>query len=105
MNKAKVNQNRFYSSGPYHSVHKNTPKCNTKYKWKKILKIIIKIVIIFSIGFIFRWLINDMYHVNVFVDYTNWISITYYFNMSGLSVIINELINNLGGSKIPLTGI
>ena len=103
MNKAKVNQKRFYSSGPYSSGPENT--LNTKSKWTKIIRIILKIVNIFSIGFIFRLIIIETWHVNVFVDYTHLISITYYFNMCGLSVFINEWLNNLDGPKIPMTGV
>ena len=107
MGKLKANQKNFYSSstGPHSSGPQNTPKSNNKSKWiEKVIKIVIKIVIIFGIGFIIRWFINDIFDVNVFVDYTNWISITYYSFMSGLSVFINELLNLIDGPKIPFGG-
>lgn len=93
MNKLKQsNQKKFYSSstGPHSSGPQNTPKSNNKSKW---IDKVLKIFIIFSIGFIIRWFINNIFDVNVFIEYTNVISITYYFFMGGLSVFIQDFIN------------
>lgn len=50
----------------------------------------IKIFIIFCIGFIFRFVVNFYFGINVFVDFTNIISIVFYGIMSSLGVFINE---------------
>lgn len=50
----------------------------------------IKIFIIFCIGFIFRFVVNFYFGINVFVDFTNIISIAFYGIMSSLGVFINE---------------
>ena len=64
---------------------------------KEILKIfnkksIIKIFIIFIVGFIIRIIVNYVYNINVFIDYTNIISIIYYYFMAFFVVTINEVI-------------
>ena len=64
---------------------------------KEILKIfnkkyIIKIFIIFIVGFIIRIIVNYVYNINVFIDYTNIISIIYYYFMALFVVTINEVI-------------
>jgi len=64
---------------------------------KEILKIfnkkyIIKIFIIFIVGFIIRIIVNYVYNINVFIDYTNMISIIYYYFMALFVVTINEVI-------------
>jgi len=44
----------------------------------------------FSIGLILRWFINDIFNVNVFIDYTHLLSICYYIAMACIIIIINE---------------
>jgi hypothetical protein len=51
----------------------------------------IKILVIFFIGFVFRIIINQYMGINVFLDYTNYISILYYFNMSFILVNLDQL--------------
>jgi hypothetical protein len=63
---------------------------------KNLLKIfnkksIIKIFIIFIVGFIIRITVNYAYNINVFIDYTNMISIFYYYFMALFAVVINEI--------------
>jgi hypothetical protein len=63
---------------------------------KKFLKIfnkksIIKIFIIFIVGFVIRITVNYAYNINVFIDYTNIISIIYYYFMASFVVVINEI--------------
>lgn len=63
---------------------------------KKLLKIfnkksIIKIFIIFIVGFVIRITVNYAYNINVFIDYTNMISIFYYYFMALFAVVINEI--------------
>lgn len=60
---------------------------------KKIFnkKSIIKIFIIFIVGFIIRIIVNYFYNINVFIDYTNIISIIYYYFMALFVVVINEI--------------
>jgi hypothetical protein len=65
---------------------------------KKFLKIfnkksIIKIFIIFIVGFVIRITVNYAYNINVFIDYTNIISIIYYYFMAFFVVTINEVIS------------
>ena len=47
-------------------------------KWIKVRKFFIKVSIIAVIGYISRWYINDIFNVNVFVNYNHPLSITYY---------------------------
>jgi len=56
----------------------------------KIRKGIGKVFSSFSIGLILRWFINDIFNVNVFIDYTHLLSICYYIGMACIIVIINE---------------
>jgi hypothetical protein len=63
---------------------------------KKFLKIfnkksIINIFIIFIVGFVIRITVNYAYNINVFIDYTNIISIIYYYFMALFVVVINEI--------------
>jgi len=72
---------------------------------KEILKIfnkksIIKIFIIFIVGFIIRIIVNYVYNINVFIDYTNIISIIYYYFMALFVVTINEVISQF---QFPLS--
>jgi len=52
---------------------------------------LLKIVFLFLFGFSTRYLINEIFSINVFVDYTHWISIIYYFFLAFFTFIINEL--------------
>ena len=52
---------------------------------------IIKILVIFSVGFISRIVIYHYLDINVFLDYTNNISILYYFGLSTFSVYFDQL--------------
>lgn len=72
---------------------------------EKLMKIAIKVAIIFVIGYIIRWYINDIFDVNVFVQYNHWLSITYYLSMAGFTVFIHELFNHLDGSKMYMDGV
>jgi len=54
-------------------------------------KSIIKIFIIFIVGFVIRITVNYVYNINVFIDYTNIISIIYYYFMALFAVVINEI--------------
>src|SRR5271169_5109445 len=52
---------------------------------------LIKVLFIFFTAFVFRIIINHYFDVNVFTDYTSYISILYYFSISSLSVYFNQL--------------
>ena|ERR1700760_2904350 len=52
---------------------------------------IIKILIIFSVGFISRIFIYHYLDINVFSEYINSISILYYLGLSSLSVYFDQL--------------
>jgi hypothetical protein len=63
---------------------------------KKIINVfnltnIIKILVIFSVGFISRIIICHCLDINVFSEYTNNISILYYFGLSTFSVYFDQL--------------
>ena len=50
----------------------------------------LRIILIFFIGFISRFIINDLFGVDVFRDYLSIVSITYYFHLSGIAFYINQ---------------
>jgi hypothetical protein len=50
----------------------------------------IKILVIFSVGFISRMIIYHYLDINVFSDYINSISILYYFGLSTFSVYFDQ---------------
>ncbi len=52
---------------------------------------LIKIFVMFFIGFVSRIIINHYLDINVFLDYTNYISILYYFNLSFILVYFDQL--------------
>jgi hypothetical protein len=63
---------------------------------KKIINVfnftnIIKILVIFSVGFISRIIIYHCLDINVFLEYTNNISILYYLGLSTFSVYFDQL--------------
>ena len=55
----------------------------------------VKIVIVFTIGFSSRFLINFFLGVNVFVEYMHSVSIFYYLNFSCVVIYINSIDFNL----------
>jgi hypothetical protein len=61
---------------------------------------IIKILIIFSVGFISRIIIYHYLDINVFSEYTNNISILYYFGLSTFSVYFDQLFSYQYSSPI-----
>ena len=58
-------------------------------------KIIIKIIIILSIGFFSRVFISNYFNVNVVIQYLHPISLIFYFFMATFIVYFNELFNLL----------
>lgn len=69
----------------------------------------IKIICIFLVGLTIRYLINSYLDINVFTDYLDYISLTYFLFMSSFSVLINDLtLENLsdlfGNNKYMVTG-
>lgn len=60
-----------------------------------------KVVIIFSVGLVSRFLVDSYFNINVFIDYLNSISILYYFSMSIFRVFINELASYYDLNIIP----
>jgi len=51
-----------------------------------------KIIIIFIVGFVSRSMINNIYSINVFTDYTNSVSVIYYIFMAFMTVLIHETV-------------
>jgi len=49
------------------------------------------IIILFIVGFIFRFFINEYLDINVFHEYTHYISLFFYTSMASLIAFINEL--------------
>ena len=60
-----------------------------------------KAIIIFTIGFISRILVNNIYGINVYLDYLNTISFIYYITFSLLIVFTHELITYFDINIIP----
>ncbi len=54
------------------------------------MKIFFKILVLFFVGFFFRIIIYHYFDVNVFLDYTNHISILYYISLSSLSIYLDQ---------------
>jgi hypothetical protein len=52
---------------------------------------LLKVFVIFFIGFAYRILIHHCLGVNVFLDYTNNISILYYFSLFSLTIYLDQL--------------
>lgn len=52
---------------------------------------ITKILVIFTVGLVFRILIYHYLGINVFSEYTSSISILYYFSLSSISVCFDQL--------------
>lgn len=53
---------------------------------------ITKLFIIFTVGFVSRVLINYIYEINVFIEYTNVISYIYYLIMALFTIIVHDFI-------------
>ena len=60
-----------------------------------------KIILICSVSFISRYLINKHLGINVFTEYSNWISIVFYLGFSIFIVFINELFYFYRIKKMP----
>nr|YP_010526680.1 hypothetical protein OOD12_mgp19 [Pleurocordyceps sinensis]UXR11748.1 hypothetical protein [Pleurocordyceps sinensis] len=60
-----------------------------------------KVIIIFIVGIISRYSINNYFDINVFIDYSNYISILYYSFFSAFIVFINELFSLYNINIIP----
>jgi hypothetical protein len=58
------------------------------------VKICLKILTIFSIGFYSRWFINYACNINVFQDYTHYISFIFYGFFAVFVVFINEVFDD-----------
>jgi len=52
---------------------------------------LLKVFLLFFIGFAYRIIIHHCLGINVFLDYTNNISILYYFSLSTISVYFDQL--------------
>ena len=60
-----------------------------------------KVLVIFVVGLVSRVLVNNFWDVNVFVDYLNTISLTYYGMMSIFIVLVNELFSYFDLKLLP----
>lgn len=66
---------------------------------------ILKVFTSFSIGLILRWFINDIFNVNVFIDYTHLLSVCYYIGMACIIIIINEWFSYINMPNINISNI
>jgi hypothetical protein len=66
---------------------------------------LIKISVIFFIGFVSRIIINEYFGINVFLDYANYISILYYFNLSFISVYFDQLFSFYLGIPVNIDSV
>lgn len=82
---------------------KNKIKKNFKERIKYVFNRLnfSKVLVIFVVGFVTRVLINYVYDINVFVDYLNTISLTYYGMMSIFIVLVNELFTYFEFKLLP----
>ena len=60
-----------------------------------------KLVIIFTLGLIYRGLVNSYFDVNVFTDFTNFISLLYYFAFSTSIALVHEIVDFFHLSIFP----
>lgn len=60
-----------------------------------------KVLVIFTIGITSRYLVNDYFDINVFVDYLNQISVVYYSMLATFIVFIHELFAFYNLNLIP----
>ncbi len=63
------------------------------------LKNILRVVIISSIGLLFKLFIYEIFHIDVFKDWTSLISIAYYLLIGFINLIITVLFNDFLFSK------
>ena len=61
-----------------------------------------KVFIIFIFGFVSRVLVNHIYDINVFREYTETISLVYYALMSLFIILVNEFVGYFEFTVIPL---
>ena len=54
---------------------------------------LVKIGVIFIVGFSSRVLINLFFEVNVFIEFTHWISVCYYIAFSSFTVWLNQFLD------------
>ncbi len=52
-----------------------------------------KIILVFILGFVTRVFVNNVYNVNVFLDYLDQISLIYYLFFSLFIIIIHEFVD------------
>ena len=52
-----------------------------------------KIFFIFIVGFVSRFSLNNMYNINIFLNYFNYISILYYIFFSVFIVLVHEFVD------------
>lgn len=74
----------------YFSIQKKLPSILVRIFTKSNL---IKFVIIFTLGFISRVFISNIYNGNMFSDYLNQIFVIHYLFLSFLIILINEFID------------
>jgi hypothetical protein len=60
-----------------------------------------KAIVIFLVGFISRYFINDYYDINVFKEYLTLVSITFYSVFAAFVVFVNELFSFININIIP----
>lgn len=60
-----------------------------------------KVIILFLVGFTSRFVINDMYNVNVFIEYLSTVSIIYYICISLFVVLLHEIVTYFEINIIP----
>lgn len=62
-----------------------------------------KVLIIFIFGLISRVIVNYIYEINIFLDYTPIVSLTYYAIFAFFVVLVHELVTYFNFSIIPLS--
>lgn len=80
------------------NLFSNLTLCLTKFFTRTNLS---KIIVIFSVGIISRYFINEYFSVNVFTEYLSLISITYYSLFATFVVFIHELFSFFNVNIIP----
>jgi len=70
-----------------------------------IKKLIIKSIVLFTVGFTLRYLINHYSGINVFTDFLTTISLVFYAFMALMSVIFDPLYHTIGGEYSDLANI
>lgn len=80
------------------NLFSNLTLCLTKFFTRTNLS---KIIVIFSVGILSRYFINEYFSVNVFTEYLSLISITYYSLFATFVVFIHELFSFFNVNIIP----